>query len=251
MKFFLNTVQKINKNIFLSLNAMTRITFPIFIFAICFTLSTFTLSSQFEVPGLIRLKNPSFEDKPKTGSPPKDWLDCGFTGETGPDVHPGGFWEVKTEPLDGNTYLGMVVRSSDTWERVSQLLEKPMQSGQCYSLSIFMSRTSHYISGLRDQPEGSFTPVNFIKPCILRIWGGNENCGRAELLAQSPPVDNEEWKEYILTLKPKKNYSYLMLEAFYVQPVAVPYNGHILLDFASDLIPMDCAKHKVTTKNKM
>jgi hypothetical protein len=224
---------------------MKRTTFPICILGICLIISTFRLSSQVEVPGLIRLKNPSFEDKPNSDSSPKDWIDCGFFGESGPDVHPGGIWEVKTEPLDGNTYLGMVVRSSDTWERVSQLLEKPMQSGQCYSLSIFMCRSPKFISCLRDKPK---TPVNFINPCTLRIWGGNEKCERAELLAQSPAVDNEEWKEYILTLKPKKNYSYLMLEAFYVQPVDLPYNGHILLDFASDLIPMDCSKHKVTIK---
>ena len=33
-----------------------------------------------------------------------------------------------------------------------------------------------------------------------------------------------------------------MLEAFFKTPVLLPYNGNILLDHASDLVPIECEK---------
>lgn len=36
----------------------------------------------------ITLKNPSFEDIPKHSRTPHGWFDCGFTGETPPDILP-------------------------------------------------------------------------------------------------------------------------------------------------------------------
>ena len=74
----------------------------------------------------IRLVNPSFEDVPKQSSPPLGWADCGFTGESAPDVHPSNFWEVSKPAQNGKTYVGLVVRNNDTWERISQMLESPL-----------------------------------------------------------------------------------------------------------------------------
>ena len=49
-----------------------------------------------------------------------------------PDVHPGNYWEVNKPAFNGKTYVGMVVRNNDTWERISQMLEKPLIGGVCY-----------------------------------------------------------------------------------------------------------------------
>lgn len=193
----------------------------------------------------IRLVNPSFEDIPKQSSPPLGWADCGFTGESAPDVHPSNFWEVSKPAIHGKTYVGLVVRNNDTWERISQMLESPLQAGQCYNFSVYISTSENYKSRtnvgnnpiLRMQSDSIF---NFNIPAVLRIWAGNISCGRSELLAESVPIDNVEWKRYDFRLKPKANYNYIMFEAFFKTPVLFPYNGNILLDNASSLQPVPC-----------
>lgn len=206
-----------------------------------------SFSQDPNVPTTIKLNNASFEDIPKQSSPPIGWTDCGFQGESAPDVHPNGFWEVSKQAVNGKTYLGMVVRHNDTWERVSQMMEKPMIGGACYSFSIYLSSSSSYKSGTNNRDNypvvrRSDSTYNFDVPTVLRIWGANISCGRSELLAESAPVDHLEWKPYAFKLKPKTNYKYIMLEAFFKTPVLLPYNGNILLDNASDLVPIDCEK---------
>ncbi len=191
------------------------------------------------------LNNPSFEDTPKQSSAPQGWTDCGFQGESAPDVHPSGFWEVSKPANNGKTYLGMVVRHNDTWERVSQLLDKPLLGGQCYNFTVYLSSSDKYRSGTNNRDNYPLisrndTLYNFDIPAVLRIWGGNIACGRSELLAESPPIENSDWRSYSFRLRPKTNYKYIMLEAFFKTPVLVPYNGNILLDNASPLIPVDC-----------
>ena len=70
--------------------------------------------------GIIHLENPSFEGIPcesgKDNVFPKGWQDCGFKGETPFDVFSiegGGTFQVTQEPLDGDTYIGMVVRENE------------------------------------------------------------------------------------------------------------------------------------------
>ena len=195
----------------------------------------------------IRLVNPSFEDVPKQSSPPLGWADCGFTGESAPDVHPSNFWEVSKPAQNGKTYVGLVVRNNDTWERISQMLESPLQGGQCYNFSIYISSSENYKSRTNVANAGviklqSDSIFNFNIPAVLRIWAGNISCGRSELLAESPPVDNFEWKRYDFRLKPKSNYNYIMFEAFFKTPVLFPYNGNILLDHASSLQLVPCSQ---------
>jgi hypothetical protein len=92
----------------------------------------------------IRLANPSFEGSPGAGGEavklPDGWYDCGFPGESPPDVHPkegGGAFQVTKEAFHGKTYLGLVVRDNDTWEMVSQRLSAPVQTRQSAMNSVF------------------------------------------------------------------------------------------------------------------
>ena len=78
----------------------------------------------------IELNNPSFEDFARASKEPRGWYDCGFPGETPPDVQPSGGFEVFKPAYEGRTYLGMVVRDNDTWESVAQRLSRPLQGGQ-------------------------------------------------------------------------------------------------------------------------
>lgn len=211
----------------------------------------------------ISLRNPSFEDTPRKGgyyqnaaqrqkNNIKGWYDCGiinFNLETAPDIHPSDYWSNTKQPSDGRTYLGMVTRDNDSWESVSQELPTPLKAGQCYSFSIELSKSERYISGSRLNAEDK-PKYNYTTPSVLRMWGGYGYCGTAELLAESVPVKNSEWKTYTFKLSPKANYKYITFEAFYKVPVVFPYNGHILVDNCSKIIQIDCEDELVMIDDK-
>ncbi|HAQ37427.1 MAG TPA: OmpA family protein [Saprospiraceae bacterium] len=195
--------------------------------------------------------NPSFEGIPAAGQKEtlfslKGWYDIApyyFKRETPPDVQNGAneFFEVKTLPQQGSSYLGMVVRQNETWEMVSQKLSSPLERNACYEFSIHLARSEAYFSGLREVIDTT-KKFNFNKPVVLRIWGGNGLSDKKELLAESPVVEHASWKNYRFTFKPKQKLDYLILEAFYKTPVLLPYNGNILLDNASSIIRVNCPK---------
>ncbi len=183
----------------------------------------------------IFLSNPSFEDFPRHSKQPKGWYDCGFPNESPPDIQPGSF-EVVTKPLDGNTYLGLTVRNNDTWEMVAQKLEFPLEANQCYHFGIYLCRSETYISASKNT-QGM---VNYSTPATLRIWAGNGNCVKTELLATTDEIIHQSWGAYEVHFQPSKTYSHITLEAFYKTPVLFPYNGNILLDHASPITVVDC-----------
>ncbi len=180
----------------------------------------------------IVLANPSFEDLPRHSRPPRGWYDCGKPGESAPDVQPGQF-NVTKDPYDGFTFLGMVTRDNETWEGVAQRLSKPLDPGTCYQFRIYMTHSDKYFSLSRTTMLDEY----FIKPVTLRIWGGNGYCDKRELLAESDLVDKTEWEEFQFHLEPKRAYKFIMFEAFYKTPTLFPYNGNLLLDNASAIVP--------------
>lgn len=207
----------------------------------------------------IALVNPSFEGIPKQGRERfylRGWYDCGvvFRGETPPDVHPiNGLWGNFKKPNDGTTYVGLVTRDNDTYEGISQRLSSSMAADQCYRFSISIARNNIYISGSRKKQmerENNFfghleplkTDVPYTTPVVLRIWGGNRYGEEAELLAESEAIDHNDWMEYQFEFKPTQNYEYFTLSAFYKVPTLETYNGHILIDNASDLKAIRCPR---------
>lgn len=184
----------------------------------------------------ILLNNPSFEDKPRHSKVPIGWTDCGFPGESEPDIQPSGFFSVNKPAQDGNTYMGMVVRDNDTWESVSQKLSRKLEKGKCYEFSIFLCRSELYVS----QSRLSEAQSNYTTPAKLRIYGGFNYCDKQFLLAESSLVVNTRWVEYHFRFEPIDNYTHLVFEAFYKTPTLFPYNGNILLDNASAIEPVPC-----------
>jgi len=194
-----------------------------------------TLSfAQEEEP--IVLTNPSFEDLPHHSKPPRGWIDCGFRSETPVDVQPSGTFSVIKPPMDGDTYLGMVVRDNDTWEAVSQRLSRPLKAGQCYEFSIYLSRSELYTSTSRVTDN----PANYVTPTKLRIYGGSDYCDKDYLLAETSLVINTRWLEYRFKFEPIADYTHILFEAFYKTPTLFPYNGNLLLDNASAITPIPC-----------
>lgn len=190
---------------------------------------------------VIQLINPSFEDMPRHSKAPRAWSDCGFKGESAPDIQPSGIFSVTKPAADGNTYLGLVVRDNDTWESVGQELSRPLEKGKCYSFSIALCRSELYvsISRLSDQT------ANYTTPAKLRIYGGNGYCEKKELLAESPMIANTRWQDYNFKLEPTKNYSFLILEAYYKTPTLIPYNGNLLVDNFSEIKVANCRESQV------
>lgn len=196
--------------------------------------------------GVIVLQNPSFEDVPRQGGqysgPIKGWHDCGLTrfpGESPPDIHPVPYnaWEVTKMPYHGNTFLGLVTRANDSWESVSQPLSSMLKAGTCYAFSAMLCQSERYRSGTSRNPDQL---ENFVRPAVFFVWGGNNFCDKAELLGESPPVSNTDWMRYDFVLKPKRDYRFITIEAFYKTPILEAYNGHVLVDNLSDIVPIDC-----------
>lgn len=199
---------------------------------------------------VITLENPSFEDIPRRGLPNNlpiaGWHDCGlsvFPGESPPDIHPAPdrAWSVSAQPIDGNTYIGMVTRANDSWESVSQALSGIIEGGKCYKFSCYLVQSPEYKSKTaRTIQNGTEIEENFDRPAVLRIWGGNSFCDKNELLGESPSIQNANWKLYTYTFQPKRSHRYIIFEAFYKTPILEAYNGHILLDALSDIEETPC-----------
>lgn len=201
-----------------------------------------TLHAQLE----ILLTNPSFEDIPKSSRQPRGWYDCGFRNESPPDTHPSGDFSVSKEAYDGDTYLGLVVRSNETYESVSQKLTFPLKTGQWYSWELMLARSSFYIS--LDRLTNRMH--NYITPAIIRIWGGNSACERGELLATTGLIINDNWLAYKLKFQPSHIWRYIIIEAYYKpfnDNLIAAYNGNILVD---DLSPIRAIDAPLPTPSK-
>lgn len=174
------------------------------------------------------LKNPSFEDIPNVSTVPGGWKDYGLSTETPPDIQPGAF-ECTLAPRDGNSYLGLVVRDNDTWESVGQRLQVPLQQDSQYVFTAWLAKSALYMS----TSKTTRMPANYATPVVLRIWGVNSSRDR-ELLATSPLVTHTQWLKSRFVLQPKKGiWKHLVLEAYYKDPKAPPYNGNLLIDKCS------------------
>ncbi len=206
--------------------------------------SSFILAAQQKEPP-VKLQNASFEGYPKPSVSPSAWLSCGSAGESEPDTQPGAF-EVTKAAQNGSSYLGMVVRDNDTRESVAQRLSSPLKVDYCYNFSLWLCRSEIYLS--KSSTTGQV--ANYITPIKLRIYGGSNYCDKAELLAETGEITTLSWLEYKFEFKPKKDYAYILLEACHKTPSLFPYNGNILVDNASALIPKYCGKAVAVVKPK-
>jgi hypothetical protein len=177
-------------------------------------LTSFSLFFLQAIPLLSQVKftNPSFESFPATGVAPSGWFACNPSST--PDVQPGQF-AVSTAPMQGKTYLGLVCREDGTYEGVGQRLNTPLQSGYCYSFSLFLARSSEY--------------QGYNQTALIRIWGATNSCDKKELLWTSPAISHYEWKSYQVAFSPLSTYSDLILEVYYLSAQS-SYRGNILID---------------------
>lgn len=204
------------------------------IFFLAFFFSSILLTGQ-NLP--VGLSNPSFEDIPQHSKPPIGWFYCGQAGESPPDVHPTGMFNVQHDPFEGNTYVGMVVRDNGTWEGIGQRLTATLIAGQCYTFSLFAARSSTYASYSKMTGQAA----DYTEPVILKIWAGQHNCDGKTLLGQSPKIISTNWEKIDFQFQADQDYTHFFIEAYYNSDGNDrPYNGNVLIDNASPLIPIDC-----------
>lgn len=205
----------------------------IFLWCTCLTLfcSSATLAQTTQI---IYLENPSFEEIPGPGRVPRGWTDCGHQQESPPDIQPYGGFNVTRPAKDGRTYVGLVGRDNNTWEAVAQRLTEPIAQGTCYKFSLQACKSPIYLSPTR---KNQTRPTNFKDGMVLRIWGGNDDCERAELLdAIKEPINHYDWRSYEFKFTANKaNYNYIIIEAYYKTPILAAYNGNVLIDNASEI----------------
>ncbi|HLF65753.1 MAG TPA: hypothetical protein VI603_18475 [Saprospiraceae bacterium] len=202
----------------------------------------YSVMAQVEMP----LINPSFEGEPQQGSSGsrEPYSELSFDGwfnwfpldlHSPTDVHGAktNFYNINAKPFDGESYLSMIVRDKGTWECIGQLLVTPLMSGTYYEFSAYLCRDSMFIARLTPNFEViKGTERSYRNPTQLRIWGSEYQGEFDELLAESGPILNEEWKEYKFDLFPSQTHKCLVLEAYYVSDEAEPVNGHFLIDNA-------------------
>ncbi len=166
----------------------------------------------------IALDNPSFEGEPQDATLPQGWF--GVELGTTPDIMPG-IWGVTQESSEGDTYLGLITREDGSFESIGQRLPAPFEKKLCYYFSLDLARSKTYAG------------YNF--PIKLRVYAGTKKGKRSQLLWSSPTVDHADWETYEVKFTAKKNYNYIIIEAYYGDGLLFHYNGNILLD---DITPI-------------
>lgn len=202
----------------------------------CIILSSCLFFGKFAIAqDTILLQNPSFEwDRPIKNITPQGWKSCGWRHESPPDVHSKmtAHYQVRHFPQKGKNFLGLVVRSNFTKEAIAQKLVKPLLENKNYQMSVYVAKADRFVS--KDSQTRKI--ANYTTPAILRIWGINEHCETQELLFESEPIDNSDWKKLSIQFSPQTQHSHIMLEAFFSKNIDDPYNGHILIDNLSPIV---------------
>ena len=190
-------------------------------------------------PAVIYLRNPSFENDTLSHKVRnilvKEWLDCGFKNYSPPEVQPGSFG-VMNPPSEGKTYISMVTREDGTYERLSQELEQPLQQKMIYLWRIDLCSSNEMYS-LTSTSNGEYRSFN--SSAKLYVWGGNDNCDKAELLDSTHWIDHTNWLRYTLVLCPKKSdYRHITFEICTGVNTVPNVGSNILVDNASPLFPI-------------
>lgn len=179
------------------------------------------------------VNNPSFEGPPAMSVPPPGWTSCGDYST--PDTHPindaGVGWNFSKKAIDGNTYLGLVMRGSiggvndNLTEAAGTKLITPIKKNSCYTVTIFLS------TFLGAEFNTGFDLIKYDTPGRLIIWGSTMACGKQQMIWSSPIISNEEWVPFSFQFSntANKDFDYLVLEAAYANPSEKKY-GNVLID---------------------
>lgn len=176
--------------------------------------------------------NESFEkDKAKMGKMPTDWENCGAKGETPVDIHGEkyAYFGVTQKAQNGGNFVALVARKNNTVEGMGQRLQERLHKNTTYTFKLYLAHASKYLANMnKETPEQDYN-----KPVVLRIWGGSSSCEKSWLLAQTLPVEHQNWEEYTISFTGEEDVDFIILEAYFAEDK--PYNGNILIDDISPI----------------
>jgi len=187
-----------------------------------FFISIVSLVSVALVPGQ-SFVNPSFEGEPQEAFVPVGWTPC--TANTTPDIFPG-VWGVNMDPADGATYMGLITRSDGSFESVGQRLPVVVEGGECYSFSFYLAKSDTY--------------AGFNDPIRCRIWLGSSSCLREQLIFESDPLEDVDWRKEDIRFEADKDQQFLIIEAGFPTKLRKA-RGNMLIDGLSSIIRCDRA----------
>ena len=167
-----------------------------------------------------------------------EWSSCNINQETPPVIQPGQFG-CKLFAQQGRSYVGLVARDNGTYETIRQILTKPLKAGVCYRMSVFLAKSSTYESLSRSTGSA----VNYVRPLKLTVWGTDakmqDKCVQPDdWLTETLPIHNDQWRKYTFYIQPPKDVYVLVFSVNHV--VEKPYNGNLLIDNISPIIPVNC-----------
>ena len=155
--------------------------------------------------------NDGFEGVKRMEYPPDYWFNC-EDGNSSADTQPG-FWGVTKKASQGNSYVDLVTRVSKdpgTYETISSDLIQPVKKNVCYNLKISLCLSDEFYADV----TGFGDTVHFFNSCVLRLYGLNGDCPSQDtstfsidtaLLWQSTPVNNSDWRTFLINFSPKTN----------------------------------------------
>jgi hypothetical protein len=200
---------------------------------ILFSFYIFSSTFVFSQNEVVKFRNPSFEGENTTSELPEDWENFGPQTESPPDTQPG-FWDCNKEAFLGKTYLGMVVRDNGTKEAICQKLTDTLKEDVEYAFEITLAKSEIY----RSYSQLKGTEVQYDKPCILKIWLGTNYGEKKQLIYQSIPIKNTEWKKYKVEFSPNEDLRYISFEVEFENEDEF-YSGNMLIDDLSDIIVVE------------
>lgn len=184
-----------------------------------FCLFFFALLISFSATAQSSFDNPSFEGEAQDATVPAGWVPCARM--TTPDILPG-FWGVYTEPSDGETFVGIITRSSGTFESFTQRISQPLNPKTCYRFSVDLAHSRTY--------------AGYNGKIKLKIWGGKKKCQKDQLLYDSGVIDNNIFETHKIEFTPEKKIRYIYFEASFDDSKPKPYNGNLLMDNLSLIV---------------
>lgn len=191
------------------------------------TLLILLCSVSFFVQGQNLLQNGSFESKEYGPSrTPENWINCGFPGESPPDIFAKGPNEFKVdhEPQDGLLFVHMVSRDNETYESLGQQLRQPLMAGKRYLLTAFVSRSPITLSKSRTTNK----PVLYNAPIRVQFSGGEEICNQEEIIHKTAPITESKWEKVEVVFVPEDTMNYFVISAINAEMKL--QNGNILID---------------------
>lgn len=174
-------------------------------------------------------QNASFEQSMSNGQTAAAWSDCGDNNESVAQLLPDPNSDLQAlDPHQGFQYLGLRTYKDGSYQALGQELTTPLLPGSCYALGVYLARATR-----PDTTEND--------PLCFRIWGGNDYCDRWEILAETFPVNHQDWQEYLFTFSPVQAYRFITIEAYYDRKAEYAYDGWLLVDHLSAIYPVNCS----------